>query len=84
MAWCRLSKARYLVDDHVGPYGRIDLDGGTLTGSTPDATPTPATFGTVVDGYLGGSGLVRGTVRLNESSFLEAGNGDSLVFDGAI
>ncbi len=68
----------------VGPYGRIDLDGGTLAGSTPDPAAIPATFGTIVNGYLGGSGLVRGTVQVGEDAFLEAHRGDMLRFDGAV
>jgi len=68
----------------VGPYGRIDLHGGTLAGSTPDPAATPASFGTIVDGYLGGSGLVRGTAEFTENSFLEANPGDSLRFEGAV
>ena len=68
----------------VGPYGRIDLDGGTLAGSAPDPSPTPAIFGTIVDGYLGGHGRVRGTALFGESAFLEAGPGKSLVFEGAV
>ena len=63
----------------VGPWGRIELDGGTLVGSTPVAG-----FGTAVEGHLGGSGLVRGTVELTETAFLEAHPGDLLRFDGDV
>ena len=71
----------------VGPYGRIDLDGGTLAGTTPDATPPPgmpATFGTNLQGFLGGSGLVRGTVQVGENAFVEAEAGELLRFEGAV
>jgi T5SS/PEP-CTERM-associated repeat protein len=64
----------------VGSLGRIELAGGTLSGSTPDAALLPTTFGTTVDGFLGGSGLVRGTVQFNENSVLEAYKGDLLKF----
>jgi T5SS/PEP-CTERM-associated repeat protein len=71
----------------VGPYGRVVLDGGTLAGSTPDATPPPgmpATFGTNLQGFLGGSGLVRGTVQVGENAFVETEAGDLLRFEGAV
>jgi T5SS/PEP-CTERM-associated repeat protein len=68
----------------VGPYGRIELDGGTLMGSTPDPAPSPIFFGTTVNGYIGGSGLVRGTVEIGEDAFLEAKAGHLLTFDSAV
>jgi T5SS/PEP-CTERM-associated repeat protein len=60
----------------VGSLGRIELAGGTLSGSSP-ALPD---YGTNVDGFLGGSGLVRGTVQFNDTSVLEAYFGDMLKF----
>lgn len=71
----------------VGPYGRIVLDDGTLMGSTPDPTPPPAmpvVFGTELFGYLGGSGLVRGSVLVDGDAFVEASPGDRLTFDSAV
>ncbi len=65
---------------YVGPLGRIELAGGTLAGSSP-ALPD---YGTTVDGFLGGSGLVRGTVQFNEDSFLEAYGNDQLQFQGDV
>jgi T5SS/PEP-CTERM-associated repeat protein len=61
---------------YVGPLGRVELAGGTLAGSSP-ALPD---YGTTVDGFLGGSGLVRGTVQFNDGSVLEAYAGDLLKF----
>jgi T5SS/PEP-CTERM-associated repeat protein len=63
----------------VGRLGRIELDGGTLIGNTPVTG-----FGTTVDGYLGGSGLVRGTVAFGADSSIEANSGDVLRFDGDV
>ena len=65
---------------YVGPRGRIDLAGGTLAGSSP---VLPA-YGTTVDGFLGGSGLVRGTVQFNDDSFLEVRFGDLLQFQDSV
>lgn len=63
----------------VGPLGRVIMSGGTFMGQTPSVG-----FGTMVDGYLGGSGLVRGSVQLNDDSVLEAGPGDLLRFTGNV
>jgi T5SS/PEP-CTERM-associated repeat protein len=65
----------------VGHLGRIEMGGGTLSGNTP----TSATeFGTLVDGYLGGAGLVRSSVKLSDAARLEVGAGDVLRFDGKV
>lgn len=64
----------------VGPLGRIELKGGTLV-SNSLALPS---YGTTVHGYLGGSGLVRGTVFLSGDASLEANAGDVLRFDGDV
>jgi T5SS/PEP-CTERM-associated repeat protein len=63
----------------VGRLGRIELEGGTLTGFTP-----PTGVGTTVNGYLGGSGLVRGSALFGDDSFVEANPGDNLRFDGDV
>ncbi len=63
----------------VGTLGRIELHDGTFDGSTPLTG-----FGTTVNGYLGGNGEVRGSVRFNGSSSLEAGPGDQLRFHNAV
>lgn len=71
----------------VGPFGRVVLNGGSLLGSTPDPTPPPGMpliFGTEVFGYLGGSGLVRGSVFIDEEAAVEAGPGQRLRFDSAV
>jgi len=57
----------------VGPGGRLILDNGTIQ-----------TLETFVDGYVAGSGLVRGTVDFSDNAALEAGNGDLLRFDGDV
>ena len=58
----------------------IELDGGTLIGNSP-ALPS---YGTTVNGYLGGSGLVRGNVVFNGSSSLLVGSGEVLRFDADV
>ncbi|MGD9632284.1 MAG: PEP-CTERM sorting domain-containing protein [Pirellulales bacterium] len=63
----------------VGTLGRIELDGGTFDGSTPLVG-----FGTTVDGYVGGDGEFRGSVRFNGPSSLQAGPGDHLRFQSAV
>jgi T5SS/PEP-CTERM-associated repeat protein len=63
----------------VGPRGRIELDEGSLFGFTPALG-----FGITVDGFLGGSGLVRGSVALTETAFLESHAGDFLRFTGNV
>lgn len=63
----------------VGSLGRLELHGGTFDGSSPTIG-----FGTTVNGYMGGDGEVRGTVRFNGSSSLEAGPGDRLRFHNAV
>jgi len=63
----------------VGGLGRLELDGGTFDGSSPLIG-----FGTTVNGYLGGDGEVRGTVRFNGLATLEAGPGDRLRFDNDV
>jgi len=60
----------------IGSLGNVRLAGGTLSGSSP-ALPD---YGTTVDGSIGGSGLVRGTVQFNEDSVLEAYAGELLKF----
>lgn len=65
----------------VGPRGRIELDEGTLIGYTPVLTTE---FGIHVNGFLGGSGLVRGSVAFTENSFLESHAGDFLRFSGNV
>ena len=64
----------------VGLLGRIELDGGTLIANTP---VLPA-YGTTVDGYLGGSGLVRGSAFFGGDSSVEANSGDVLRFNGDV
>ncbi len=64
---------------NVGPLGRIELAGGTLIGFTPLTG-----FGTTVRGYLGGSGLVRGSVGFAENAIVEANPGDLLRFSGPV
>lgn len=59
----------------VGGLGRLELHGGTFDGSSPAVG-----FGTTVNGYMGGDGEVRGTVRFNGFATLEAGPGDHLRF----
>jgi T5SS/PEP-CTERM-associated repeat protein len=61
----------------VGMQGRVDLDGGILIGQTPTSG-----FGTTVNGILGGSGLVRGSVAFGATGSLEVGPGDLLQFTG--
>jgi T5SS/PEP-CTERM-associated repeat protein len=57
----------------VGGAGRLLMEGGTLIG-----------LATTVNGYLGGHGLVRGTVGFSDDSFLETGPGDLLRFSGNV
>lgn len=57
----------------VGTRGRVELDGGTLLA-----------LQTNVDGFLGGSGLVRGPVDFSDTSSLEVGANDLLKFDGVV
>ena len=64
---------------HVGPLGRIELSEGTLIGFNPLAG-----FGTTVRGYLGGSGLVRGSVEIQRQGFVEANPGQLLRFSGLV
>jgi T5SS/PEP-CTERM-associated repeat protein len=59
----------------VGSLGRVNLAGGTLIGN--------AQLGTTVNGILGGSGLVRGTVNIGAAGSLAVGPGDLLKFGGA-
>ena len=76
----------------VGSLGRIELDGGTLIAKTPTLTPivpvvlsdVPENYGTAVNGYLGGSGLVRGSVYLGGGASTEANAGDVLRFDSIV
>jgi T5SS/PEP-CTERM-associated repeat protein len=63
----------------VGPSGRIELHEGTLIGGNPSNG-----FGTKVDGYLGGSGLVRSSVDFSGAASLGVGAGDVLRFDGKV
>lgn len=59
----------------VGSLGRLELAGGTFDGSSPTVG-----YGTTVNGYLGGDGEVRGTVRFNAPATLEARAGNRLRF----
>jgi len=76
----------------VGPWGRIELDGGTLVANTPTLTPivpvvindVSDNYGTAVSGYLGGTGLVRGSVYLGGGASTEANAGDVLRFDSIV
>jgi T5SS/PEP-CTERM-associated repeat protein len=63
----------------VGSSGRIELQDGTLIGASPLSG-----FGTTVNGYLGGSGLVRSKVQISGAANLEVGAGDVLRFDGEV
>jgi T5SS/PEP-CTERM-associated repeat protein len=63
----------------VGTFGRIEMQGGTLIGNKPAVG-----FGTTVDGFLGGSGLVRTSVSFSDSALLEVGPDDVLRFDGDV
>lgn len=63
----------------VGTRGRIELDNGSLFGFTPALG-----FGITVNGFLGGDGLVRGSVELTETAFLESHAGDFLRFTGDV
>jgi T5SS/PEP-CTERM-associated repeat protein len=65
----------------VGPFGRIELDGGTLIGNKP--APGDG-FGTTVNGFFGGAGLVRSTVSFSDTSRLGVGPDDLLRFDGNV
>lgn len=66
---------------NIGEHGRVELDGGTLVG-VPFSPITG--FGTTVHGYIGGTGLVRGSVELRDDSLVEANPGDVLRFDGPV
>lgn len=68
----------------VGTLGRIELRGGTLLGTRPDQLAPITTFGTTVNGYLGGAGLVRSSVDINAAGRLEAGAGEVLRIDGEV
>ena len=59
----------------IGSLGRVNLAGGTLIGNPQ--------LGTTVNGILGGSGLVRGTVNIAAGGSLNVGPGDLLQFGGA-
>ena len=63
----------------IGPLGRIELSEGTLIGFTPAVG-----FGTTIRGYLGGAGLVRGSVEIERQGFVEANPGQLLRFSGAV
>jgi T5SS/PEP-CTERM-associated repeat protein len=63
----------------VGAFGRIEMQGGTLIGNKPAVG-----FGTTVDGFLGGSGLVRTSVNFTDSALLKVEPGDVLRFDGDV
>ncbi|MEX2091072.1 MAG: hypothetical protein WD971_00265, partial [Pirellulales bacterium] len=67
--------------NRVGLLGRIELEGGTYIGFTPTLA---GAFGTVVDGYVGGSGLVRGSVSFGDDSSAAANFDDVLTFDGDV
>lgn len=68
----------------VGTLGRIELHGGTLFGTRPDQVAPITAFGTTVNGYLGGSGLVRSSVDVNATGRIEVGAGDVLRIDGEV
>ena len=63
----------------VGPFGRVEMQGGTLIGSKPTVG-----FGTTVDGFLGGSGLVRASVSFSDTALLGVGSGEVLRIDGDV
>jgi T5SS/PEP-CTERM-associated repeat protein len=63
----------------VGPLGRIELRNGTLIGAG-----AANAFGTKVDGFLGGSGLVRSSVDITSAASLGVGEGEVLRFDGKV
>jgi hypothetical protein len=65
----------------VGPLGKITLSGGTLIGP---GTTANGYLGTTVDGYVGGSGTVRGNIAFNSGSVMEVGAGDQLRFTGNV
>jgi T5SS/PEP-CTERM-associated repeat protein len=72
---------------NVGPFGRLEMDGGSLFGSAPVAAPAvdaPEEYGTVVNGYVGGSGLIRGSVYIGGFATAGANSGDKLQFDGVV
>ena len=72
---------------NVGPFGRLELHGGTFDGSLPVAAPLPAVpgeYGTIVNGYIGGSGFVRGSVYIGGFASAGANAGDALRFDGPV
>lgn len=68
----------------AGTLGRIELHGGSLFGTRPDQVAPITTFGTTVNGYLGGSGLVRSSVDVNATGRIEVGAGDVLRIDGEV
>ena len=61
------------VNVTVGSRGRVEMDGGTLIGTNID-----------LDGLLGGGGLVRGVVDVDDDAFLELGTGDLLRFEDSV
>jgi T5SS/PEP-CTERM-associated repeat protein len=63
----------------VGRLGRIEIDGGTLLGNIPTTG-----VGTTVNGYLGGSGHVRGTTTFTGESTWGAGPGQVLRFHNLV
>jgi T5SS/PEP-CTERM-associated repeat protein len=72
---------------NVGPFGRLELHNGTFDGSTPVAAPmptVPSEYGTIVNGYVGGSGLIRGSVYIGGFASAGANSGDTLRFDGPV